>query len=206
MKLHFTYNLPDIAQALKVAEQTAECADILGVGSLLLFKEGIKAIQAFKTTFPNKEIFVEANLVEKADLAVTMMAQAGASYISVLAGTFNQTIKKAVETANRFDVKIALNLLDSHSMGQTAMDAKTLGVHLLIMHHAANSEDMDSMLEEWRNVRDNTKLPIFVTGKIDLSNLTEIIELKPQGIMIGAAVTKAENPSRAAHTLRELIP
>ena len=206
MKLHFTYNLPDTAQALKLAEQTAECADVLGVGSLLLFKDGVKAIQAFKTAFPNKEIFAEANLVEKTDLAVALMAQAGASYISVLAGTFNQSIKKAVEAANRLDVKIALNLLDSPSIGQTAMDAKTLGVHLLIMHQAPSPEEREHMQEEWRNVRDNTKLPIFITGKIDQTNLTEIIDLKPQGIMIGAAVTKAENPSRAAHMLREQIP
>ena len=53
IKLHFTYNIADLAQAIKIAEQTAEYADIIGVGSLLLFKEGVGAIKAFKNALKN---------------------------------------------------------------------------------------------------------------------------------------------------------
>ncbi len=118
MKLHISYNHPDLNQAIEIAHQTAEFADIIGIGSLLLFKEGVKAVKLFKSTFPNKEIFAEAKIIEKAPDAVSMLAQAGASYISVLAGALHGTIKKAVETARLFDAKIALDLLDAHSIGQ----------------------------------------------------------------------------------------
>ena len=205
MKLHFTYNLPDLAQALKIAEQTAECADILGVGSLLLFKEGVKAVSAFRAAYPNKIIFVEANLVEKAEQAVTMFAQAGANYISMLAGSLNSSVKKAVETGNRFDVKIALDLLDASSVGQSAMDAKALGIDMLLFHRGPVNEDINEVDSAWHNVRDNSKLPIFITGKIDGSNFVDIVNLKPQGIMLGAAITKAESPAKAAHQFRSLI-
>src|SRR3972149_7624419 len=113
MKLHFTYNLTDLNQALSIAEQTAEFADILGIGSLLLYKEGLNAIKTFNKKFPNKDIFVEAHNIEKADEAVKMMAESGAKYISILAGTLNSIIKKAVNAAQPFDAKIALDLLDA---------------------------------------------------------------------------------------------
>ena len=206
MKLHITYNLQDLNQALKIAEQTAEYADIIGVGSLLIFKEGIKAIKTFKATFPNKEIFAEANISEKAGDAVKIIASAGASYISVFAGAFHNTIKKAVEAAKEFDVKIALDLLSSSSIGQSALDAKTLGAHMLILHRSPSIDTSTEELEsEFCNVRDNTKLPIFIAGKIDISNIEQIKALKPRGIIICNAITKADNPAKAAYTFKSLI-
>jgi len=205
MKLHFTYNFSDLAQAIKVAEQTAESADIIGIGSLLLFKEGVKAVKTFKASFPNKDLFVEAKVVEKADEAVTLFAQAGATYISVLAGTFNTSIKKAVATARRFDVKIALDLLDAPSLGQSAMDAKALGVDLLILHHAPHMEERSEIDSVWHNVRDNTNIAVFVTGKIDASNFQQVAALKPQGIMVGSPVTRAESPTIAAQSFRAMM-
>lgn len=206
MKLHISYNFPDLEKALEVAEQTAEFADIIGIGSLLLFKEGIKAIKTFKSTFPNKELFVEAKIIEKAPDAISMMAQAGANYISVLAGALQTTIKKAVETAKTFDTKIALDLFDGQTNGQTAYDAKTIGVDIIVMNRLPNKIDEISGLQaEWLTVRENTKLPIFITGKIDKSNLQQIIDLRPQCVMIGAAITRASSPYQEAQYIKTLL-
>ena len=205
MKLHISYNFPDLSHALDIAQHTAEFADIIGVGSLLLFKEGAKAIKSFKAAFPHKEIFAEAFVVEKAPEAVGMFAQAGARYVSVLAGTYHNAIKKAVETAKEFDAKIMLDLLDAHSIGQSALDAKTLGVNSIIMHRTRTPDAAIEIDSEWQHVRENTQLPVFITGKIDESNIQQLIALKPQGIMIGAAITKADNPAKQAQFFKSLL-
>ena len=205
MKLHISYNFSDIAQALEIAEQTAPYADILGIGSLLLLKEGVKAIQIFRAAFPNKELFVESHLIEKGHDSVVMLAKAGANYISILAGAPLTTIKKAVETAKNFDVKIALDLLDSQSAGQSALDAKTMGVNLIVLQRAHAEDDAAEIENGWHNVKDNTKLPIFITGKVDESSIEEIMLLKPQGIMIGTAITKADNPAQKASYFKSLV-
>lgn len=205
MKLHITYNFSDMAQAIKIAGQTAEFADILGVGSLLLLKEGVKAVKTFKASFPNKEIFVEAKICEKGDESITMLAQAGANYISILAGAYHNTIKKAINAAKNYDVKIALDLLDAPSIGQSAMDAKTLGAHMLILHRPASEDELAELESEWENVRENTNLPIFITGKINQENISTLLDLRPQGIMIGAAITKADSPAKSAHYFKSLM-
>jgi len=205
MKLHISYNFADLAQAIDVAKQTSEFADILGIGSLLMFKEGINAIRTFKTTFPDKDIFVEAKIVEKATEAVTLFAQAGANYVSVLAGTYHSTIKKAVDTAKTFDMKVCLDLLDSHSPGQSVVDAKTQGVYGIIMHRGPSSDESFDLESEWPNVRDNTNLPVFIGGKIDESTFEQVIGLKPQGVIIGSAITKAGNPAKMAQYFKSLI-
>jgi len=205
MKLHITYDLSDLSQALKIAEQTAEFADIIGIGSLLIFKEGVKAIQTFKAAFPNKPLFAEVKISEKADEAIALIANAGASYITVLAGASHHTIKKAVDAAKGLDVKIALDLLGAPSIGQSALDAKTLGAHVLILHRPPTTDEETDLDAEFSNVRDNSQLPIFITGKIDESNIEKIRDLRPQGIMIGAAITKADNPAKAAYNFKMLL-
>jgi 3-hexulose-6-phosphate synthase len=206
MKLQITYNFPDLNQALEVANQTAEFADVIGIGSLLLYKEGVKAVKTFKSTFPNKEIFAEAKIIEKAPDAISMFAQAGASYISVLAGASHSTIKKAVEAAKLSDAKVALDLLDAHSIGQSAHDAKIMGVDMLIMNRLPHKPEEALEIEsEWHSARENTNLPIFITGKIDKSNIQQIIDLKPQGIMVGSAITRASSPKQEAHYIQSLV-
>jgi|SRR5579862_2867104 len=205
MKLHISYNLTDLDKALTLAEQTASYADILGIGSLLIMKEGVNAIKKFREIFPDKELFAELHIIEKGEESVTMMAQAGANYVSVLAGAHLSTIKKAVEAAKQFEVNIALDLLDAQSVGQSALDAKTIGAHMIVLQRYHAEEDATEIENGWRDVKDNTKLPIFITGKIDDETIEQIINLKPQGIMIGTAITKADNPAQKAAYFRSLL-
>lgn len=205
MKLHISYNFPDLAQAIEVAKQTAEWADIMGIGSLLVLKEGVNAVKMFKATFPDKELFVEVKIAEKAVEAIGIFAQTGANYVSVLAGTYHNTIKKAVSTAKGFDIKISLDLLDSHSLGQSVVDAKTQGVYSIIMHRVPSVDEGIDLQNEWRNVRDNTDLPIFISGKIDEANFDQIIGLKPQGVIVGSAITRASNPAKMAQYFKSLM-
>jgi 3-hexulose-6-phosphate synthase len=205
MKFQISYNTTDLAQALDLAKKTAEYADILGIGSLLLLKEGVNAIKVFKQTFPNKELFAEAKIIEKADDAVTILSQAGANYVSILAGSFHVTIKKAVVAAKAFDTKIIFDLFDAQASGQSAADARALGVHAIMLHRTPAVDEMVEAENEWRNVRDNTTLPLFVTGKIDLSNINHLLALKPQTVMIGSAISKANDPAKTAAQFRELI-
>lgn len=205
MKIQFTYNVPELSQALTIAKQTAEFADILGVGSLLIIKEGVRAIEAFKKEFPSKQIASEIRITEKADAAVALMASAGANIVTILGSTFTTTIKKAVDSAKRFGVSVGMDLIDAASLGQSAMDAKTLGVDFLIFHQDGDTEKTSSPVDVWADIKDNSNLPIFVTGKINQENIQEILAFKPSGIMIGAAITKAENPAKAAHFFRSQI-
>ncbi len=205
MKLQVSYNCSNLAQALTIAEQTADYADILGVGSLLLFKEGIRAVKTFKATFPNKDIAVEARITEKADIAIKMMASEGARYITVLAGSYSTTITKAVAAAQESDTKIVLDLLDAQSLGQSALDAKTLGIHSLILYRHNHTSEFTELDAEWHSVRENTQLPIFIAGKIDETNIQHIIALKPHGIIIGTHIMKADNPAKAAQYFKSLM-
>jgi len=204
MKFHLSYALDTLDSALALAKETEQFVDIMGISPLLLYKEGIRAVSQFRAAFPNKELFVEANLTEKTDILTKMFADAGATYISVGAGTFYSHIQRAVIAGKERDVKIVLNLLDASQVGQVTLDAKNLGVSALIFNQPAQEvqTDINSL---WHSVRDNTKLPIFIASKITQETLPVIAQLNPYGVMIGTAIVKASDPVREARAFAMAI-
>ncbi|HBS47669.1 TPA: hypothetical protein DEO28_04895 [Candidatus Dependentiae bacterium] len=205
MKLQITYDFTNLQDALDIAQKTAPHADILEVGTLLLYKEGIKAVEEFKKLFPKKEILVDAKISDRAEEAVKIFTKAGATIITVLAGTQNKTIYKATQIAHENDAKIALDLMDAYSMGQSAMDAAKLGVDYILFNRSHDVETETSIIDQWESIKENTNIPVLISGKINNSNIQNILSLKPYGIVIGTAITKSEYPEKEAEFFKSLL-
>jgi len=206
MKLQIKYSLPDFAQALLIAEQTAHLADIIEVGSLLIFQEGVKAVSIFKNKFPDKEIYADAKIAEKGDVATKLFAQAGAQYISVLAGAPYNIVKKAAVAAAEYKARIILDFINATSIGQAAIDAKTLGASGLFLHrHFQGSNNLADLENDWQQIRDNSKLPIFIEGHINQEILKQLIALRPEVVVVGSAITEADNPVQEAEKFKAML-
>ena len=205
MKLQISFDIPNLNEALEIAAKVEKYADILEVGSSLIYKEGVKAVEEFKSKFSKKEIFADIKLVDRVEDVITIYADAGADYISILAGTSNATIQNASKVAHGLKSKIALDLVDAYSMGQSAMDAKALDIDVIIFHGPHETTQLTSLLDEWQNVRGNTNLPIFIAGNINKNNIDKVIPLKPQGIIIGAPITHADDPAKEAEYFKSLL-
>lgn len=205
MLLQIKYNVDDLSHALSLAAQTSAYADILEVGALLLLKEGVHAIEAFKTQFPDKKIYADAKIVDKGDKAVALLARAGADYISVLANAYHYTIRRAVEAAREHNVLTVFDLICSETPASSAADADALGVDMLLVHRALTPTASVSIMELWPDIQATTNLPIFIQGRIDPKTLPEIMMLKPAGVVVGSSIIEASNPTQQAAKIKELL-
>lgn len=205
MKLQISYDLTNLTQALEIAKKTADFADILEIGTPLIISSGIEAIKAFKKEFPNKPIKADVKLVDRVTDIIPILAKAGASYITVLYGTSNKVIQKAASVAHSNDCKVILDLIDAETMGQAAHDSENLDVDYVLFHYPHEDTDLYSKIDQWETVRGNTKLPIFVSGRINETQIKDILKLKPNGIVIGEAITKSQDPAKAAECFRNLL-
>lgn len=204
MKLQISYDFTNLSQALEIAKQTAAFADILEVGTPLLLSEGINAIREFKKHFPDKQIVADAKLVDRVDAIIPVLAKTGANHVTILYGTNNKVIQKASSIAHSNGVKLALDLIDDETMAQGAHDAKALGVDYVLFHYPHTLEGIYSHLDMWELVRGNTDLPVFISGSIAKHHVADIIVLKPQGIIIGEAITMAKEPAKEAEYFKEI--
>lgn len=205
MKLQISYDFTNLSEALEIAKKTAEQADIIEIGTPLIFAYGIKAIESFKEAYPNKTIAADAKLVDRVAQVIPLLNKAGADIITILYGTSNKLIQKATSIAHKLDSKILLDLIDEETMGQAARDAESLNVDALLFHSPHDIGKFYNHLDQWETVRGNTSLPVFVSGRITEEHIGEIVALKPQGIVIGQAITHAKDPEAAAKRFKEII-
>ncbi len=198
MKLQISFDVTDLDDALHTAQQVAESCDILEVGNLLIYRSGIHAIEKFRQAFPSKTLLADVKIVDFGKEIVSLLAEAGVDWITLMAGTDQNIIHTTCTAASNHNIKIMLDLLDAPSAGQSAMEAKALGVDALLFHQPYGAEDEHSYLERWDMVRGNTNLPIFVSGHIKQENIDDILKLNPAGIVVGRSITQSNDPKKEA--------
>lgn len=198
MKLQIAFDISDLDTAIAIAKTVVEHCDILEIGTLLLYKNGIKSIERFREEFPQKTLLADAKIIDRGKEAVAIMASAGADWVTVMAGTGKEVIHSASTMAHQCNIKVMLDLVDASSLGQSALDAKNLGADALLFHQAYDEKDALILLDKWEIVRGNTQLPIFVSAKINRTTIFNILTIKPDGIVVGKSITDSDNPMQEA--------
>lgn len=138
MKLQISFDLIDLDKAIAIGSEVAQYADIIEVGTILIYHHGIAAVERFKSAFPDKIILADTKIVDRGKEVAELFAGAGADWITVMAGTSQHVIHATTTAAHNANVKVMLDLIDSDSVGQSALEAKNLGADaLLFISHIA---------------------------------------------------------------------
>ena len=193
MKLQIAFDSIDLEKSVETAIQIANYADIIEIGSLLIYKYGIHAIETFKNNLPKKTLLADTKIIDRGKDATSLILGAGADWVTVMAGTSKDVIHSVCATAHNLNKKVMLDLIDSCSAGQSALEAKSLGADAILFHQAYDEQQPLLFLDKWDMVRSNTNLPIFISAKVKRENFEQITQLKPDGIIIGKTVTNSEN-------------
>jgi len=204
MKVQISFDKPDLEKALSIATQVAPYADIFEVGTLLIYQHGVKAVEAFKNAFPKKTIFADCKIADRGKESVTLFAQAGADWVTVMAGTGKEVIHACCSAADGLNVQVMLDLLDSSSVAQSALEAKNLGISALLFHQASDEQESLTFFDKWDMVKENSMLPIFIAAKIRRETIEGVLNVQPHGIIIGRSITEAQDPEQEAKYFYEL--
>lgn len=205
MKLQISFDLLDLDKALEIGSEVAQYADIIEIGTILIYHHGIKTVQKFKEAFPEKEILVDTKIVDRGKEIAELCAQAGADWITVMAGTSPHVIHATTTAAHNANMKVMLDLIDSSSIGQSALEAKNLGANALLFHQPYSEQESLVFLDKWDMIKGNTTLPIFISAKINRENVDKIVALKPDTIIVGLSITDAQDSATEAQYFAELV-
>jgi 3-hexulose-6-phosphate synthase len=205
MKLQISFDLLDLDRALDIGSEVAQYADIIEIGTLLIYQHGIEAIKQFKNTFPEKTILADTKIVDRGKEITELLSDAGADWITVMAGASPHVIHATTTAAHNANMKVMLDLIDSSSIGQSALEAKNLGANALLFHLSYNEKESLVFLDKWDMIKGNTTLPIAVSAKISRDNIDKIIALNPDTIIVGLSIMSAEDSAAEAQYFAELV-
>lgn len=205
MKLQVMFNSLDLEKDLSIAQSIQEYVDQVTIGQLLLFKYGQTAIARFRDAMPKSKIVADTKIIEFCKDSAKLNLDAGADWITVLAGANQNIIHSTCTVAHNLGKRVMLDLIDARSRGQSALDAKSYGADAILFHQPHDDYDEFSLIEEWDMVKGNADLPIYISGKINRENIQNILHLGPNGIIIGKAISQAQDPVTEAQFFRTLI-
>ena len=205
MKLQISFDLIDLDKAIVIGSEIAQYADIIEVGTILIYHHGTAAVRRFKQAFPSKTILADTKIVDRGKEVAELFADVGADWITVMAGTSHHVIHATTSVAHNANMKVMLDLIDSNTVGQSALEAKNLGADALLFHQPYSDTESLIFLDKWDMIKGNTQLPVFVSAKINRDNVDKIIALEPDTIIVGVSVTEAEDAAQEAQYFSNLV-
>jgi len=205
MKLQIAFNSANLEQDLEIAQKIAHLADRIEIGPILLSKYGLLAIEKFRAALPNCRLVANSKIIEFGHDLTRLNLEAGADWVTVLAGANKNVIHTTCTIAHQMGKKVLMDLIDARSRGQSALEAKSYGIDAIMFHQPHDDYDEVALTDEWDMVKGNTDLPIFISAQITRATLQAALNLVPYGISIGKAITQAEDPLTEAEYFHQML-
>ncbi|MDP7035240.1 MAG: DUF561 domain-containing protein [Planctomycetota bacterium] len=207
VKLQLALDFITLRRALKVADEAvAAGVQILEAGTPLIKSEGLESIRALRARFPNHSIVADLKTMDAGRIEVEAAAKAGANVAMVLGGASDSTILECVEVARNYGVQIGVDLLGVPNPVERAIQISQWGVHYINIHCPIDDQ-MRAMdpFETLRKVSQAVEVPIMVAGGINSETAPKAAESGASVVIVGGAITKAEDARKATETILRAI-
>ena len=205
--LQLALDFTELERAIKVAEEAiAGGVDWLEVGTPLIKSEGMRAVREIRKRFKDRVIVADLKTMDTGRLEVEMAFKAGANVAIVLGVSDNSTIKEAVEAARNYGGFIMVDIMNVPDPVKRAVELEKLGVDIICVHVGIDQQmkgmDPIKLLEE---IRDKVSVPLAIAGGITSETAGIAVEKGADIVIVGGAITKAENATEAARLIKEAM-
>jgi 3-hexulose-6-phosphate synthase len=193
--------------SLDILRRVAPAIDIVEIGTPLIFREGVRAVSRIRQLFPDLEVLADLKIMDAGRDEASIAFEAGADLVTVLGVTQDNTVRGAVEAAQRMGKQVLADLMqvaDSVTRGSQLLD---LGCDYLCVHTAydLHQHGHKPLADLERLRRACPAAPLAVAGGIRLETLGELAPFRPAILIVGGAITGAADPAQVAQQFRQQI-
>lgn len=201
-----TYDLPS---ALGPLQKAADHIDVIEVGTILCLSEGMHAVRAIKSLFPEKPVLADVRIAEAGSIISKMAYDAGADWVSVVSGAAPSSFEVVLKEAQERGRDMQIELSDGWTWDQVKSWAD-LGVKQIIFKRSRDAEAQgkltwnDGDFETIRKLHELGYL-VTVTGGVKVADISRFAGV-PVGIFIaGRAIRGSDDPHAAAAAFQSAI-
>lgn len=208
-RLQIALDVTSLPAALGPLQAAAAEIDIIEVGTVLCLSEGMHAVRAIRALFPDHPVLADVRIAEAGSILSRLAFEAGASWVSVVAGATMTTVQQVCRVAQEYNGEVQIELGESYSL-ETARAWFDAGARHVIVHRSRDAEAAGVLAwtdQDIRSIHELSELGFTVTatGGITPQGL-ESLAGAPLGIVIaGRAIVAAPDPAAAARELNDRI-
>lgn len=205
MKIQIALDRLSKEECVSVLAKTSPYIDWIEVGTGVIKQYGVAIIQDIKKRYPKKILVADMKTCDAGKYEAKQAFEAGADITTVMAYADNQTIVDMLEVAKEYGTRIMIDLLGVKDRKRVE-ELKELNVDLVSLHVGKdmqkNAPLQDDVFELVKGIDD---LEVAIAGGINLTSIDEIMVKGPDVLIVGSAITSAENPRDIALQMKGVI-
>lgn len=204
MKIQLALDRMRIADAIDLTKRVEDSVDWIEVGTSLIKEFGIDSIKEIKTAFPDKTIVADVKTNDNARYEFEMCFEAGADVATVMGVSPLVTIDICMEVAKAYNKKVMIDLLNTS--GQQKRELQKYKEAIFCEHVSKDQQEEAGLANQGAATILDTNLQIAAAGGITIDSLEGLKKaLNADVVIVGSAITKANNPSEAAAKFKQKI-
>ena len=205
--LQLALDFVDLRRAVKSAQAgVAGGVDWLEVGTPLIKSEGLQAVRELRSLFPHLAIVADMKIMDAGRIEVETAAKAGANIVDVLGAASDATIRECIQAGKNYGAKIVVDLIAVKDPVSRAKQVEDFGADYITVHCSID-EQMEGKdpFETLRRVAEAVSVPAGVAGGINSETASRALEAGASVVIVGGAITKAADPTEAAHNIKKAM-
>ncbi len=206
-ELQVALDFLNLDRAIKVAEESvAGGVDRIEVGTPLIKSEGLDAVREIKKRFPKHKIVADMKVMDTGRYEIESAVKAGADIVVLLGVADDSTIKDAVQAARNYGCELMVDLMNVEDMEKRAREVEAMGVDYICVHVGIDQQmrGMDP-ISELKKISRSVRIPLAIAGGINSETAPIAVESGASIIIVGGAISKAENAKKATEIIKKAI-
>ena len=204
--LQLAVDATDLPTALNLVEAVYPHYDIAEIGTPLIVEEGLRALEALKSKWPDRQYLADVKIMDAGQLEAQSAFQRGADIVTVLALADDKTIQGALEMAEKYGGLIMADLINTPDPASRARELQTVGVHIVCVHTAydVQGSHIDPMTHV-HSVRKASTCRVAVAGGLKLENVDQAVAGGADILVFGGSIATHPTPGRMAEEIMTRI-
>ena len=213
-KIQISIDVIDLQEALDLARASVNAGvDWLEVGTPLLLAEGLHAVRAFRSAFPDTPIVVDLKTMDGAGLEAEMMFKAGGDMVVVMGQAHDASIIEQVKMAKRYGKQVMCDVMLCPDKPGRARQAQDMGVDYIIAHTGFDERNLIpglSPLDDLPAILEAVDIPVQAVGGLSVPQAIQTLEMGAEIVVFGAPLVISGKEFKAAdpnfdRQLREIV-
>ncbi|MEM1505113.1 3-hexulose-6-phosphate synthase [Domibacillus sp. 8LH] len=200
MNIQLALDRMTIEEAIGMAAAAEEYVDWLEVGTSLIKEFGMDSVRAMKKAFPNKVIVADMKTNDNAQYECRLCFEAGADIATVMGTSPLVTIEACIAEAEKRGKQMMIDLLHTTPAQREILSRYNA---ILCLHTSKDEQELGTKQNSETGLQAGLKRA--VAGGITLESLPVYKKMNPLVFIIGSAITKAEDPARAAAAFKQQL-
>lgn len=207
MKLQLAIDLEDIQGAINLIRKTKDSIDIFEYGTPLVINFGLEGLQKIRTEFPDITLLADLKIMDVASYEVTQAFKYGADITTILGVAEDQSIKDAIKTAHEAGKEILVDMIGVQDIENRAREVDEFGADYVGTHTGYDLQALgQNPFEAFNLIKKNvSKTKTAIAGGIKLSESEEIKKANPDLLIVGGAISTADDPAEAAAEFKKIL-